>query len=317
MLDVSQDLRTVCCADVRAREQALAEQRLLRCERIDGREQAIVERLLLRNGWTLRSHLVGACTSFRAIDGRDELAHVIAPSRTEVPDRFGEQVIRQVTRDAIANDPELRGRERLEDRFEALKHANVETAALLDIKQGDGRLGVFINEEVDFKKPPTISTDARGRQTIEGYTSRVDRPGEFVVVVSAGRADQAPSMVSDLMLQTTREGGTVRYELDFDDDEQFTGYTVVLAPKSGSVRRIKITGAASRSFPRDAMKAQGDIDEKVMSRAERACGLGTDSTDVPASSGEFPGGFTGSSVQGSRTAVRDNNRDRTSNAKQE
>ncbi len=60
-----------------------------------------------------------------------------------------------------------------------------------------------------------------------------------------------------------------------------------------------------------------DLSAEMVERAKRASGIWIDSTDVPPSSGGFPGGFVGSSVQGSRAAGQDNERRKVTNAKQD
>ena len=106
---------------------------------------------------------------------------------------------------------------------------------------------MFLDDTLTFDVP-TVRTGPDGHQTFEAYPARDGHPGEFVgdaYLVSTGRADQTPPIVSDLILQTTRAGGTVSYRADFDADNQYTGYTVILT-LDGKPRELKITGAASR-----------------------------------------------------------------------
>jgi hypothetical protein len=176
----------------------------------------------------------------------------------------------------------------------AAKHADGELAAILGTKPGDGRLKMFLKEGINFAVPKA-SPGPNGTQTFEAYPSRVDHPGEFVgdvYVVSAGRADQTPPVVSDLILQTTRGGGTATYRGDFDGEGQYTGYTVVLTSKTGHVREVKVTGAASRYVPVDGTTTGGQ-------RIRNAAG-----NDAPAATGTFAGGAAGSAVQGARNAAR-------------
>ncbi len=188
----------------------------------------------------------------------------------------------------------------------ALRHADGELAEMLHMKPGDGRLKMFLDKGVTFS-PPTRHEDAEGRQTFEALPSRPDHPGEFVgdaYVVSAGRVQQTPPAISDLILQVVRANGAVSYRIDFDADRQFAGYTVRLTPKGGSTREIRITGAASRYLPLEALRAKGQISDEDYALVQRASGSrDTDSSDVPSASGGFPGGFAGSSVQASRKPV--------------
>ncbi len=190
----------------------------------------------------------------------------------------------------------------------AEKHADAELARALGIPPGDGRLKMFLDDKLTFDLP-TVHTGPEGHQTFEAYPARDGHPGEFVAdayVVSAGRADQTPPIVSDLILQTTRAGGTVSYRADFDADDQYTGYTVILT-LGGKTRELKITGAASRYIPIETLEAQRGSHIDDAAHVRRVSGDGAhDSHDVPAATGGFPGGFAGSSLQGSRAAARDN-----------
>ena len=176
----------------------------------------------------------------------------------------------------------------------AATHADAELAAMLGIPPGDGRLKMFLKDGIRFEVPKAIPGPG-GTQAFEAYPSREGNPGEFVgdvYVVSAGRTEQTPPIVSDLILQTTRGGGTVSYRADFDAEGQYTGYTVILTRKGGGVRELKVTGAASRYVPIDGNSKAG---KRIRGAAAK---------DAPSSTGTFAGGAAASSVQASRSAAR-------------
>ena len=188
----------------------------------------------------------------------------------------------------------------------AAKHADAELAAMLGIRPGDGRLKMFLKQGISFDVPRP-SPGPSGTQAYEAYPAREGRPQEFVgdvYVVSAGRTEQTPPVVSDLILQTTRGGGTVSYRGDFDADGQYTGYTVILTRKGGGVRELRVTGAASRYVPIVAMETQGGVHRQAAQDIRDAS-----TNDAPAATGTFAGGAAASGVQGHRNAARENQQD--------
>ena len=188
----------------------------------------------------------------------------------------------------------------------ATTHADAALAKELGIPPGDGRLKMYLKSDINFDVPTPIA-NPDGTQSFQAYPSRDGHSGEFVgdiYVVSAGRAEQTPPIVSDLILQTQRAGGSVSYRGDFDADGQYTGYSVVLTV-GRHVRELKVTGAASRYAPSGGIKA-GRGGTKTAERMGKASGSGRDSNDAPAATGTFAGGAAASGVQGSRHASRDN-----------
>ena len=173
----------------------------------------------------------------------------------------------------------------------AANHADAELASMLGIRPGDGRFKMFLKDGISFGTPEHMPGRG-GADAYKAYPGRDGRPDEFVgdaYVASAGRTAQAPPVVSDMILKSNREGGTVAYRDDFDADGQYTGYTVILKRKDGTSREVKVTGAASRFSP-----AAGDRSRKASRN------------DAPDATGTFAGGAAASSVQGSRNAARDN-----------
>ncbi|CAN5522897.1 hypothetical protein BH11MYX1_BH11MYX1_17000 [soil metagenome] len=190
-------------------------------------------------------------------------------------------------------------------------HGDSALAGVFNLPPGDSRLKMYLEEGLAFSIPESSTPDVNGRQTIEAYKAKAHE-GEFrgdAYVVSAGRTPQTPPEVSDMIIQVTRAGGTVGYRIDLDADDQFTGYTVLLTPKRGTTKEIAITGAASRYLPFDTLKEQATTPKEVAALAKFARASsrgGIQSSDVPPASGGFPGGFTGSSVQGYRQSARAN-----------
>ena len=165
------------------------------------------------------------------------------------------------------------------------------------------RLRVYVDGHMDVPLPK-VRTGTDGSQTIEAYPARPDHPDEFVgdgYIAALGRPGTPPPNLDDLVVQTKRVGGKVHYHAHFDDDGQYTGYTVALTPKDPTkpVHRFTVTGAASRFIPYDDLKAQGD--QAVIDRIERAR-----NADAHHKSGNFAGGFVASATQGRRHGAADN-----------
>ena len=150
---------------------------------------------------------------------------------------------------------------------------------------------------------PVSHRDADGVSSYDAYQGNV---GE-VYVVSAGRTDQPPTIVSDLILRTLRTNGDVTYAADFTKDGKFSGYTVTMTTIAG-VRSVQVTGAATRAVPLSMIR-QGRGGHEVALQLERASGLGGfDSIDVPSATGGFSGGAVGSGLQGYEHGARSNSR---------
>ena len=99
----------------------------------------------------------------------------------------------------------------------AAKHADAELASMLGIGPGDGRFKMFLKDRINFDAPKRM-LGREGADAYEAYPGREGRPDEFVgdvYVISAGRTAQTPPVVSDMILQNTREGGGRRVSRRF------------------------------------------------------------------------------------------------------
>jgi hypothetical protein len=193
----------------------------------------------------------------------------------------------------------------------AITYADADLADMLKLpKPGEpgyvprsSRLKVFVDGHMDVPLPK-VKTAADGTQTIEAYPARAGHPDEFVgdgYIAALGRPGEPPPNLGDLVVQTKRVGGRTHYHAHFDDDGQYTGYTVTLTPKDPTkpAHKFTVTGAASRFIPYDDLRAQGD--QAVIDRIEKAR-----NADAHHKSGNFAGGFVASATQGRRHGAADN-----------
>lgn len=100
----------------------------------------------------------------------------------------------------------------------ATRHADRGLAEKLHLAPGDGRLKMYLEEELNFTIPELSTPHADGTRTIEAHKA-AGHPGEFVgdaYIVSAGRTPQTPPEVGDMIIQVTSAGGEVKYRIDLD-----------------------------------------------------------------------------------------------------
>jgi hypothetical protein len=115
-------------------------------------------------------------------------------------------------------------------------------------------------------------------------------------IVSMGRDDQlSPVLDSMVRAAKLRDPASVNGDLMWDDDGKYIGYRVNITAADASVKRIEVTGAASRFFPPGVFTAQ---QEQAARTAIRDSSL----HDAPDESGNFGGGFGASALQSARHA---------------